>query len=121
MNSATEGLELMRPTPKTAMHDVIDATRFACTLLKQLPVRPLLGVIAVSLTLGALPMMLTAIYSVIRTLVDCYRNALRMRAERSSEILNPSLPIGGESVMRIISFKPSNMRRHYDASSSNRH
>jgi hypothetical protein len=101
---------MRRPTAKTAMRDFIDATRFLCTLLKQLPMRPLLGAIAVSVTLGALPMMLTAIYSVIRLLVDCYRDALNMRAQRFNGLINPTVPIDGESVTTnpfIPSLKPA--------------
>jgi hypothetical protein len=99
----------MRPTAKTAMRDFLDATRFACTLFKQLPVRPLLGAIAVSVTLGALPMMLTAIYAVIRILADCYRDALDMRTQRFNGVTNPTVPIAGESVTTnhfIQSLKP---------------
>jgi hypothetical protein len=99
----------MRPPAKTAMRGFLDATWFACTLLKQLPGRPLLGAIAVSVTLGALPMMLTAIYSVIRLLVDCYRDALNMRAQRFNGLANPTVPIAGESVTTnhfIQSLKP---------------
>ena len=100
----------MRPTAKTAMRDFLDATRFACTLLKQLPMRPLLGAIAVSVTLGILPMMLTAIYSVIRLLADCYRDALNMRTQRFNGLINPTVPIDGESVTAnpfIQSLKPA--------------
>ena len=92
------------------MRDFLDATRFACTLLKQLPMRPLLGAIAVSVTLGVLPMMLTAIYSVIRILADCYRDALNMRAQRFNGLINPTVPSDGESVTAnpfIQSLKPA--------------
>jgi len=100
----------MRPTAKTAIRDFLDATRFACTLLKQLPMRPLLGAIAVYVTLGILPMMLTAIYSVIRLLADCYRDALNMRTQRFNGLINPTAPIDGESVTAnpfIQSLKPA--------------
>ena len=100
----------MRPTAKTAMRDFLDATRFACALLKQLPVRPLLGAIAVSVTLGVLPMILTAIYSVIRILADCYRDALNTRTQRFNALINPTVPIAGESVTTnpfIQSLKPA--------------
>jgi hypothetical protein len=86
----------MRQLPKTAMRDFHDATRFACALFKHLPVRPLLGVIAVSVTLGALPLMLTAIYSLIRTMVDCYRDAVNMLAQRGRA--TTTLANRGESV-----------------------
>jgi hypothetical protein len=102
----------MRPTAKTAMRDFLDTTRFACTLLKQLPVRPLLGAITVSVTWGALPMMLTAICSVIRILADCYRDALNMRAQRFNGLTNPTVPIDGESATTshfIQSLKPVEM------------
>ena len=92
------------------MRDFLDATRFACTLLKQLPMRPLLGAIAVSVTLGVLPMMLTAIYSVIRILADCYGDALNMRTQRFNGLINQTVPIDGESVTAnpfIQSLKPA--------------
>ncbi len=61
------------------MRDLLEASRFACAFLKRVPLRPLLGVLAVSATSGALPMMLTAIYSVVRLMADCYRDAVHRR------------------------------------------
>jgi hypothetical protein len=43
-------------------------------------------------------MVLTTFYSVIRTLVDCYRDALHVRSSRSDEISNPTVQIGTNSV-----------------------
>jgi hypothetical protein len=79
MNSSIEGLCPMPPISVTrndsfprsmAIRDIIDATRFICTLTKQLPLQPLLAALAVSFRLGAIPMVLTVFYAAIRELSD---------------------------------------------------
>jgi hypothetical protein len=49
--------------------------------LTQLPMQPLLAALAVSFVLGAVPMMLTAIYAVARVVLDWCRYAARLRRD----------------------------------------
>jgi hypothetical protein len=52
-----------------------DATRYASTLLRQLPLQPLVAALIMSLVLGILPMILTALCSAALTVLDWCRCA----------------------------------------------
>ena len=53
------------------------AIRYASTLLMQLPLQPLLSALGMSLVLGILPMILTALCSAASTLLDWCRRSVR--------------------------------------------
>jgi hypothetical protein len=72
--SSTSNVQRLRPTE---VKDLIDACRFAYTLMKQLPLSPLLAAFVVSLTLGTIPAALAFLCTVIRSLSDWYRGAVR--------------------------------------------
>ena len=53
---------------------LLEVVRYASGWLKQLPLQPVLVALMAALVLGAVPMMLTALYSVIRAVLDgCWR------------------------------------------------
>ena len=60
-------------TGQGATRNLVGAVRHACALIKRLPIQPLLAGMVASLVLGAIPMMLTAIYLAIRALSNWYR------------------------------------------------
>ena len=49
---------------------LLEVVRYASGWLKQLPLQPVLVALMAALVLGAVPMMLTALYSVIRAVLD---------------------------------------------------
>jgi hypothetical protein len=56
--------------------------RYASGLLKQLPLQPVLAAFVAAFVLGAVPLMLTALYSVVRAVLDGYWRAVGLhRAE----------------------------------------
>jgi hypothetical protein len=73
----------------------VGAIRYVRALVKQLPVQPLLAALVISLVVGAIPMMLTALYSVARTVIDWYRHAARLHHRvpgnraHSDELISP--------------------------------
>jgi hypothetical protein len=78
----------MRPAPaalanegvrSTAVPDLVGAVRYLVTMIKQLPLQPLLAALVVAFMLGAIPMLLTAIYSAVRALANWYRHAFPSR------------------------------------------
>jgi hypothetical protein len=74
---------------------LLDVVRYASGLLKQLPLQPVLVALMAALVLGAVPMMLTALYSVIRVVLDgCWREIGLHRVEAAitpapKSIINP--------------------------------
>jgi hypothetical protein len=59
----------------------VDAIRYMNYLLKQLPMQPLVAALVISLVLGAIPMMLTALYSVARIAPNWLWQAFRWRPD----------------------------------------
>jgi hypothetical protein len=66
------------------------AIRDASTLLRQLPLQPLVAALIMSLVLGILPMILTALYSAALTVLDWYRCA---GLPSHHPLLNKSRPV----------------------------
>ena len=61
---------------------LLDVIRCASRLLKELPLQPVLVALMAALVLGAIPMMLTALYSVVRAVLDgCWHAIGLTRAE----------------------------------------
>jgi len=61
---------------------LLDVIRYASGFLKELPLQPLLVALMAALVLGAVPMLLTALYSVVRAVLDGYWHAIGLpRAE----------------------------------------
>jgi hypothetical protein len=58
---------------KVAPRDIVGAVRHARAYIGRLPMRPLLAGMVASLVLGAIPMMLTALYLFIHALSAWYR------------------------------------------------
>jgi hypothetical protein len=55
---------------------------YVSRLLKQLPLQPMLAALVMAYVLGVLPMMLTVLCSVLRTVIDWYLRAVNLdRAE----------------------------------------
>ena len=48
----------------------LDVIRHASELLRQLPLQPVLVALMAALDMGTVPMMLTALYSIVRALLD---------------------------------------------------
>lgn len=73
----------------------LGAIRYASALLGQLPLQPLLAALIMSLVLGILPMILTALCSAACTVLDWCRYAGRPHHQtsanksRSGELINP--------------------------------
>ena len=87
-----------RPTrirPVGRVRAALGAIRYACTLLRQLPMQPLLTALVMSLVLGILPMILTALCSAACTVLNWCRYAVRphhqtpAKKSRSVELINP--------------------------------
>jgi hypothetical protein len=61
---------------------LLDVIRYASRLLKELPLQPVLVALMAALVLGAVPMLLTALYSVVRAVLDgCWHAIGLTRAE----------------------------------------
>ena len=78
----------MRPAPAalanegvrfTAVPDLVSAIRYVVTMIKQLPLQPLLAALVVAFMLGAIPMLSTGLYSAVRALAHWYRHAFPSR------------------------------------------
>jgi hypothetical protein len=54
----------------------LSLVRYASGLLNQLPLQPVLVALMAALVLGAVPLMLTAFYSVVRAVLDGYLRAV---------------------------------------------
>lgn len=55
---------------------MLGVIRYASGLLKQLPLQPVLVALMAAFVLGAVPLMLTAFYSVVRAVLDGYWRAV---------------------------------------------
>jgi hypothetical protein len=61
----------------TRIQNILDAGRFTVALMRKPPIQPLLAALAISFALGAVPMTMTAIYSLVRTVADWYHQHLK--------------------------------------------
>ena len=60
--------------------------RHVISTIRQQPLQPLLALLVASFMLGAIPMLLTAIYSAVRALADLYRHAFQTRTSADQTI-----------------------------------
>jgi hypothetical protein len=71
------------PTPSTRIREILDGLRYIGALTKQLPVQPLLAALLDSFVLGVIPMLLTALYSLVRVASHCNWQTPRLRGDDS--------------------------------------
>jgi hypothetical protein len=70
--------------PFNAIRDVLGAIRYVGASIKLLPRQPFLAAMVASFVLGGIPMMLTALFSVVRAVWDWYRDtSARALTEKS--------------------------------------
>jgi hypothetical protein len=55
---------------------LLDVIRYASGLLKQLPLQPVLAALVAAFVLGAVPLILTVVYSVIGAVLDGFLRAI---------------------------------------------
>jgi hypothetical protein len=67
---------------------LLDVIRYASGFLKELPLQPLLVALMAALVLGAVPMMLTALYSVVRAVLDGCWHAMGLH--RATAAITPT-------------------------------
>ena len=63
----------------SAIRDVLGAIRYVSASIRLLPMQPFLAALVASFLLGAVPMMLTALFAVGRTVWDWYRHTSHQR------------------------------------------
>jgi hypothetical protein len=68
--------------PLNAIRGVLGAIRYGGASIRLLPMQPFLAALVASFLLGAIPMMLTALFSVARTVWDWYRHTPHRRRYR---------------------------------------
>jgi hypothetical protein len=69
--------------PSTGIREIPEALRYVGAQIKQLPVQPVLAALLVSFVFGVIPMILTALYSLVRAALYCYRRTPRLRGGES--------------------------------------
>ena len=67
--------------PSSAIRDVLGAIRYVGASMRLLATQPFLAALVASCLLGAVPMMLTAIVAVGRTVWDWYRHTSHQRCD----------------------------------------
>jgi hypothetical protein len=65
------------------IREIFQAVRYVGSLIKQLPVQPLLAALLISCVLGVIPIILTVVCSAARTASYWFRQSPRLRRDES--------------------------------------